>query len=432
MNRYRTIEPPADGWEAWLAATPRRFIWLSALMIAALYGGTLTFGLTYDDLLLIKAWPLQELHAKWIEPWSERFYRPLINYLFTGQFLLFGRATWGYHLVNLLLGTAILSLFQTILHRLGVERITALAAALFWLVFPGNGVILTWISAQIDLFALLFMLAAIWAIQRAAAAARGSSAWLLLSLFLAALAYGCKEISITLPLLIAAWLLLLRPLPRRRSLALVLPHLLLWAAYFIWRALLLGARTVGERGFSGEAWVAARPLAGLAGMAFRYAEALISTLYPIFVLPGWMTALLLAGLLITLARLIGRHRAHFTGYRRQIGFALACTAIGLLPNMLDASPRLLGVPTLATSTLLALALQKLLRTPQTSRPALLVLAMLLLFTWLHSNHHVQSCFTQPAYQATLQYESHDRRRWPFSDLHNIRYEIRQTLLRWVQ
>lgn len=431
MDNYRTITPPTPVWEAWLAASPRRFIWLSALMIAALYGGTLTFGLTYDDLLLIKAWPLQELHAKWTQPWSERFYRPLINYLFTGQFLLFGQATWGYHLVNLLLGSAILVLFQTILHRLGVERSTALGAALLWLVLPGNGVILTWISAQIDLYSLLFMLAAIQAVLQAAAARR-SGAWLLFSLLLAALAYGCKEISITLPLLIVAWLLLLRPLSCRRSLALALPHFLLWGAYFVWRALILGARTVGERGFSHEPWVAARPLAGLAGMAFRYLEALISTLYPLFVLPGLLSALLLAGLLIILAGQLQRHRALFAGYHRQIGFALACTAIGLLPNMLDASPRLLGVPTLATSTLVALALQKLLQEPHSSRPALLVLAMLLCFTWLHSNSRVQACFTQPVYHSTLHYESHDRRRWPFSDLHNLRYEIRQSLLRWTQ
>jgi hypothetical protein len=418
--------------EKWLHKKTGRLWWTSALLIAALYGGTITFGLTYDDLLLIKSWPLHELMSKWTEPWSERFYRPLINFFFTGEHLLFGAATWGYHLVNLLLATVIVSLYQLILRAFKVKPVPALLCALLWMALPGNGAIITWISAQIDLFALVFMLAAFRLFMRAVEARGRRAGYLAFSLIMAGLAYCCKEISVTLPLLIAAWLIIMKPLPRRQALVLTLPHFILWLGYFIWRALLLGARTVGERGFSENAWVAARPLAGLAGMAGRYVEALISTLYPVFLMPSWLTALLMLALISLLASMVWKKHSALRVFGRETLLLLVFAAIAALPNMLDASPRLLGVPTLAAAAILVLALARLLAVLPRRRPQLVLLAALLLFSYLHINGQVQACFTQPVYLSTLQYDVNDRRRWPFSDLHNVRYQIRETLLRIVQ
>jgi hypothetical protein len=417
--------------EKWWNQIADRYWLLSALCIAALYGGTLSFGLTYDDLLLIKTWPLAELMAKWHEPWSERFYRPLINFIFTGEHLLFGRAAWGYHLVNLVLAACIAGFHQLILRALHVRALPAFFSSLLWLALPGNGIIITWISAQIDLFALVFMLASFWLVITAAGSPRRSGR-ILLSLILAALAYSCKEIAVTLPLLIAAWLIISRPLPRRQAWQLALPHFLLWGGYFVWRAIVLGARTVGERGFSENPWVAAHPVAGVAGMIARYCEAMVSTLYPVFLLPSWLTALLLLSLLIALAARVWQNRRDFSLFRRESLLLLIFAAIAALPNMLDASPRLLGAPTLAVSTMVILALEQLLRSLPHQRPQLIILAALMVLSYLHINGQVQACFTQTVYQSTLQYEINDRRRWPFSDLHNVRYQIRETVLRMVQ
>lgn len=403
---------------------------LTALLVAALYGGTLAYGLTYDDLLLIRTWPLAGLLAGWHEPWSERFYRPLINYFFSGEHLLFGASAWGYHLVNLVLAVAIAGLYQEILRGFRVRSTPALLCALLWLALPGNGAIITWVSAQIDLFALIFMLASFRLVQRAAAAEAGGSGAILLSLCMATLAYACKEIAVTLPLLIAAWLILLRPLPRRRALQIALPHFTLWVGYFIWRAVVLGARTVGERGFSEQPWVAARPLAGLAGMAVRYLEALVSTVYPLFLMPSWLTAILLLTLLLLLLRWSRRGGVRCSGRKGVLLPAFALLAA--LPNLLDASPRLLGVPTLATAAMTVLAWTGLFDRLKPRRPQLLLLASLLLLCYVHINGQVQACFTQPVYQSTLQYDVNDRRRWPFSDLHNVRYQLRETLLKMVQ
>ena len=418
--------------EKWLEGRGGREWWLGALMVAALYGGTLSFGLTYDDLLLIKTWPLAELMSKWHQPWSERFYRPLINFFFTGEHLLFGGAGWGYHLINLLLATLIIGLYQRILRAFGVRTLPALFCALLWLALPGNAAIITWISAQIDLFALVFMLASFHLVQSAAVQRRGRAGRVGLSLFMAALAYGSKEISVTLPLLIAAWLLIMRPLPRRPALGLLLPHLALGAVYMIWRALVLGARTVGERGFSENPWVAARPLAGIAGMVIRYGEALLSTLYPLFLMPSWLTAVLMLVALGLLTSMIWKRRVRLGLLRRGGLMLMAFTAIAALPNMLDASPRLLGVPTLAVAAMTVLAVQRLLHWAPRLRPQIIILAALLLLSWLHINGEVQACFTQPVYRSTLQYDINDRRRWPFSDLHNLRYQMRETILKMVQ
>jgi len=414
----------------WLDRCWSRRWGLTALLVAALYGGTLTFGLTYDDLLLVRNWPLASLLAGWHEPWSERFYRPLVNYFFTAEYHLFGAAGWGYHLVNLALAVVIAGLYQEILSGFRVRAFPALLCALLWLALPGNGVIITWISAQIDLFALVFMLASFWLAQRAAATEHGRAGHILLSLFMAALAYACKEISVTLPLLIAAWLVILRPVSRLRALQIALPHFALWSGYFLWRAMVLGARTVGERGFSEQPWVAARPLAGLAGMALRYLEALVSTVFPVFLMPSWLTAILLLTLLLLLLRWSGRGALLQAG---RPGLLLAAFALlAALPNLLDASPRLLGVPTLATAAMTVLIWSASFRRMARRRPQLLLLAGLLLLSYVHINGRVQDCFTQPVYQSTLQYDVNDRRRWPFSDLHNVRYHLRETLLKMVQ
>ena len=418
--------------EKWLEGRRGSGWWLGALLVAALYGGTLSFGLTYDDLLLIKKWPLAELMSKWSEPWSERFYRPLINFFFTGEHLLFGGAAWGYHLVNLLLAAIVVGIYQRILRGFKASALPALLCALLWLALPGNGAVITWISAQIDLFALVFMLAAFYLVQSAAAQPRRRAGRVGLSLFMAMLAYGSKEISVTLPLLIAAWLIIMAPLPRRQALGLLLPHLLLWVAYFVWRAVVLGARTVGERGFSENPWVAERPLAGIAGMMIRYFEALLSTLYPLFLMPSWLTALLMLVLLGLLAGMIWKRRVTLQLCSRGSALLLTFAGIAALPNMLDASPRLLGVPTLAVAAMTVLAIRRLLADAPRLRPQIIIMAALLLFSYLHINGEVQACFTQPVYRSTLQYDSNDRRRWPFSDLHNLRYSMRETFLKMVQ
>jgi len=167
-------------------------------------------------------------------------------------------------------------------------------------------------------------------------------------------------------------------------------------------------------------------------MAIRYGEALLSTLYPLFLMPSWLTALLMLLALGLLAGMFWKRRTLLVPLGRGGLLLLVFTAIGALPNMLDASPRLLGVPTLTVAAMAVLAIGRLLRKAPHLRPQVIILASLLLLSWLHINGEVQACFTQPVYRSTLQYDINDRRRWPFSDLHNLRYQMRETILRMVQ
>jgi len=133
-----------------------------------------------------------------------------------------------------------------------------------------------------------------------------------------------------------------------------------------------------------------------------------------------------------LTSMIWKRRVRLGLLRRGGLILMAFTAIAALPNMLDASPRLLGVPTLAVAAMTVLAVQRLLHWAPRLRPQIIILAALLLLSWLHINGEVQACFTQPVYRSTLQYDINDRRRWPFSDLHNLRYQMRETILKMVQ
>ncbi len=419
----------------WLnsATITRHPAWVIPLLVAALYGGTLSFGWSYDDALLIRDYSSAELSAGFSQPWSERFYRPLINYHFALQYALFSNTTWLYHGVNLLLATLLMMLYFHILRRLEFSQVQALTAVLLWLILPGNAVVVTWISAQIDLWALLLMMASWLAFMHAQQEQTKRSAWLIASCALALMAWLCKEISLSLPLILTASLLLTgKSVRSERMWRLLVPHYLLWSGYFLWRLSVLGARTVGERGFSENAWVASHPLIAWAGMAIRYFEALLTAIYPLFLMPGWLTAILLAAVVILFLRSVRDKKHILLQDYGVIRFLLAWWVIATLPNMLDASPRLLGLPAFAVAALLVTLFVRLWQAATTWRPRLALMALLYLLGQLHINGQIQACFTQPVYQSTLKYDINDRRRWPFSDLRNTRHEIRQFILKNVE
>jgi hypothetical protein len=195
---------------------------------------------------------------------------------------------------------------------------------------------------------------------------------------------------------------------------------------------ILGARVVGEKGFSENVWVASRPLAGLAGMAIRYFEALVSTAYPIFLMTSWLTAIVLISVLFMFIRMVWLHRMSLEPDHSLILFFVAWWAIASLPNMLDASPRLLGLPTCALAAGGMVIAKRLFRSLPPCRPQLVLISVLFILIHLQINGRVQACFTEPVYKSTLQYDINDRRRWPFSDLENLRYEIRQTVLKLLE
>lgn len=410
--------------------TEKSFLpWLIFLLgLLSLYGGTLSFGLTYDDLLLVRHYSCEELLKNFTSPWSERFYRPLVNFVFAAEYLLFASHTGLYHLVNLLIVSAILLLFYRTMVRLFNTPVIALISGLLWMILPGNAVICSWISTRTDSVCLLFYLFAVYAFLRAIDGENINRTFYFGSLFFAACAYLSKESAVTLPLLLAAMMFFTRLRQRRARSILLAPHFVLLAGYFLLRWLVLGAKTVGERGFSQSALVAERPMVGLAGLASRFIEALVSCVYPIFLMPSMVTALLLLlalGMFFFLSQRTINKKSIFH-------FMLIWMFITAMPNVFDASPRLLWLPTLGSAYLLTALFIGLVENRPAHKMKLCLIAFVYLFIMLEINGMVQNCFTKTVYEATLNYDIKDRRRWPFSDLKNVRYHIREKILNYLE
>ncbi len=139
----------------------------------------------------------------WSEPGATQQYYPLLHSAFWLQHRLWGDATLGYHLVNVLWHAAAASLLVAILRRLAVPG--ALLAGLLFAVHPVGVESVAWISEQKNTLSAVFHFAAALAwlrfeAERSPRRYAIASAW-----FLAALL--TKTVTATLPaaLLVAAW-----------------------------------------------------------------------------------------------------------------------------------------------------------------------------------------------------------------------------------
>lgn len=401
--------------------------WLLILLgLFAFYGGTLSSGLTYDDVLLVKDYSPAELARAFSSPWSERFYRPLVNVVFAAEHAALGSMHWAYHLNNLLLLSAILFIFYRILLALGQRPLIALSSAVVWMFLPGNAVLASWISTRTDTLCILFFLLTVLLFLRRL---HGLHHWSYASsLLCAAAAYLTKESAVTLPLVLLAIQFFFDGRIEWKRYLLLAPHFLLLAAYLLVRWWVLGSHTLGARGFSQAEAVARHSWAGLAGLCTRYIEALVSVFFPLFLMPSVLTALLV---LSALALFFYRRPAGLLRYRFLILMA-AWLAITALPNVFDASPRLLGLPTLGGAAFMLGWVESGLTTAHGGRNRLVLASLVYLFAMAEINGMVQNCFTPTVYASTLQYDLKDRRRWPFSDLKNLRHQIRERVLLLLQ
>lgn len=136
--------------------------YIAALALAC-YANTLGNGFVFDDSAYlasdaVRSLALGELFgASWM---GLAWYRPLTLLSLGLDFQLFGEASWGYHLTNVLLH-AVNSLLLYALARalLGEDR-TALWAALLYASHPLQTEVVAWVSARGDLLASLLFLSA--------------------------------------------------------------------------------------------------------------------------------------------------------------------------------------------------------------------------------------------------------------------------------
>ena len=192
--------PTATGWPAsltWLA--------LFALIFVA-YLPALAGNFLWDDAGHVTAPALQSFDGLlriWFEPGVTQQYYPLLHSAFWLEHQLWGDATVGYHLVNLLWHATSACLFIAILRRLAIPG--ALLAGFIFALHPVCVESVAWISEQKNTLSTVFYLAAALAWLRYETDRRPAR-YVIATLWFAA-ALLTKTVTATLPaaLLVLAW-----------------------------------------------------------------------------------------------------------------------------------------------------------------------------------------------------------------------------------
>jgi len=170
------------------------------------YGPALDGGLLWDDAAHITRPDLRSLHGLW-RIWSDlgatQQYYPLLHSAFWMEYKLWGDATLGYHLANLLLHAAAAILVMLIMRRLGLPG--AWLAALIFTLHPVCVESVAWIAEQKNTLSIVFYLSAALLYLNFDRTRRGSHYFLALALFVMALL--TKTVTDTLPaaLLVVFW-----------------------------------------------------------------------------------------------------------------------------------------------------------------------------------------------------------------------------------
>lgn len=218
-----STRPASSSFGRWLAP-------LVAATAALSFAASLRAGLVYDDTLLISEnWRVQRWQGMW-EAFTQHFwmtdalyvpevtlvyYRPLVTASFTLDWMLFGGAAWGFHLVNVLLHAAAAYLAARIALRWLERPGLALLVALLFAVHPSRAESVIWIAGRTDVLMTLLCLLSLEAAHVARSAQRPALELGAVAAFAGALL--CKEGAAVFPLLLFADML--RDEPTKRSAA---------------------------------------------------------------------------------------------------------------------------------------------------------------------------------------------------------------------
>jgi len=170
------------------------------------------------------------------------FFRPMLTLFWTMDYLLFGLNATGYYIVNLIYLFISAALLYAIIHNLTGSNILSGLTTLLFAVNPVTGVGVQWLSNRFDLIGTLFFLASLLLFLRFTRFRhRGDYA---LSLFFAIVAFFCKEITFTLPVILilaAGFMFLYRARPHfnmalvRRLISYTTPFFLAAVVFLFWR-----------------------------------------------------------------------------------------------------------------------------------------------------------------------------------------------------
>lgn len=235
-------------------------IWLPGIVLATffVYRDLLQTHFFLDDylhLLLIQKFK-QPLEPFYTDIFMGAFFRPAVTIFWALDYALHGTNPAGYYLSNILYLMLSIGLLYAVMHNLTGSHTLAGLTAFFFAVSPVTGVGVEWLSNRFDLIGTLFFLASTLLFLRFVRFRRKSD--YALSLFAAVVAFFCKEITITLPVVLifaASFMFLYRYPPAfdarlvKKIISYTTPYFSLAAIYMIWRFAVI--KSLG--GYVGEA-----------------------------------------------------------------------------------------------------------------------------------------------------------------------------------
>ncbi|MBN1344624.1 MAG: hypothetical protein JXQ73_18175, partial [Phycisphaerae bacterium] len=261
-------------------AVSNRTAWAIVLAVLAglvmlSHGWSLDAGLYLDDhshyaQLRESGWGYQDMvgacrlgiigrvmHTWFREETGLRFYRPVAFWLMKLQYTLVGWRPVGAHAFSLLWHMAAATLVYILAYKCIGRRFWAGLAASVFAAHPGNILTVYWVACQTELMVVSFILVSFlcycrysnwptpmfaeWSrIAGGPIAPGGQTIWLIGSLVFFALALGCRENAVVLPVLAVAGDLLLRPRQWRRRIMAYVLFAVVFAIYFHLRSKALG------------------------------------------------------------------------------------------------------------------------------------------------------------------------------------------------
>ncbi len=178
------------------------------LLVAVSYFPATMAGFVLDDNALTDARPVRTLSGIWqiwFQPGSlkqnEGHYWPVLYTTFWLEHKLWGFAPAGYHIVNLLLHSAVTLLLWRLLRRLAIPG--AWVAAALFAVHPLHVESVAWVIGRKDLLAALFFLSAVLGYLRFVEDGHWGRYILALPLFVLSLL--SKSVTVTLPASLLIW-----------------------------------------------------------------------------------------------------------------------------------------------------------------------------------------------------------------------------------
>jgi hypothetical protein len=311
-DRLQTKYPPIDS--TWFMAA----VGLVAAGFAA-YAGSFSFPFLADDYVHIP----NALHASpaylgalFTQAGTDHFFRPVTFVSYAIEARAAGYEPGAWHALSVVLHITVTLLVYTLARRRGFAAWTSIAASMLFLVHGSRPEAVTWIGAQFDLWAALFVLIALLMFDRGWRAA--SLAPLLLALL-------SKESAYVYPLLL---LLLLRSdrVPLNQWPRLAGPSFLVTAAAFLYRWRVIGGIGGYRNSVTNSAVILNPDLTHtVQGFTTRLAAALNFPINWSHAPEWWLIALLLA------AMAAWAYLAACAADRRKLWFGLGFLMLAAIP-----------------------------------------------------------------------------------------------------